>query len=170
MCTAVTARFLLLPVHLCLLHNTKMSFSNTKAASGVIFFFFWGSGTTVPLCGSSQRALSSPRHKTLQGRDELERFWRFLSASDPLWECWQRGLAVPVKMSPSASLWENDFCNRRILIRRVMCFLFYSLCPQINSHREASSTLKASQAGLWLPGAVCSEIGVTIHLLVISPA
>lgn len=40
MCTAVTARFLLLPVHLCLLHNTKMSFSNTKAASGVIFFFF----------------------------------------------------------------------------------------------------------------------------------
>lgn len=169
MCTAVTARFLLLPVHLCLLHNTKMSFSNTKAASGVIFFF-WGSGTTVPLCGSSQRALSSPRHKTLQGRDELERFWRFLSASDPLWECWQRGLAVPVKMSPSASLWENDFCNRRILIRRVMCFLFYSLCPQINSHREASSTLKASQAGLWLPGAVCSEIGVTIHLLVISPA
>lgn len=85
-------------------------------------------------------------HKTLQGRDDLNRFWRFLSASDPLWECWQRGLAVPVKMSPFSSLWENDFCKRRARIHKVMCFLFYSLCPQIKSHREAQGCVLWSRS------------------------
>lgn len=159
-----------LPVHLCLLHKTKRSIFNTKSSLRSDLFWRQWHYVLLYVALPKEPSLVLIPHKTLQGRDDLDRLWRVLSTSDPLWECWQRGLAVPVKMNPFSSLWENDFCKRRTHIHKVMCFLFYSLCPQIKSHREASSTLKASQAELWLPRAVCSEIGVTIHLLVISPA
>lgn len=86
----------------------KWVFSTPKAVSGVRVIWRQQHYMLLYVALPKELSLVLIPHKTLQGRDDLDRLWRFLSTSDPLWECWQRGLAVPVKMSPFSSLWEND--------------------------------------------------------------